>query len=180
MTLDEDQEVFENYYDCVYEGDLNPRPWYFFDYDENYEIDNSHLDALTKMWVLADKLIDTETANLVMDQIHWYCNLMDDFAGPDSFNLVYDSTVSDSPLRAFMCDLVIYEGGADFFGNEDSSEYHVEFYRDVAVRLIRITNENGKSSKTFKDVFGEGGFPHSHMPCSDRYHLRDPTPSRKR
>jgi hypothetical protein len=174
---DDDPEVFENYMRCVYSGDLDPHP--YDSSDGSNSIDDGHLDALSKIWVLADKLIDLQTANMNMDEIYNYCNKMEDFARNSSFNLVYDSTVSDSPLRMFMRDTVIYNhhGIVGFFEHEDPSDYHVEFYRDIAVRLMCITNENRKSSRTFKGIFG-GGVP-SHMPPSNHYHLHGPAPSSK-
>jgi uncharacterized protein YqkB len=156
--LDDDPPVFENYVHAAYFG---PFP---------HDICDHHLDALSKMWVLADKLIDIKTANLVMDAIHDYYTEMCEFAGSSSFNLVYESTGSG--------DTVIYSGWAGWFC-EDPSEYHFELYRDIAVEYMAIQSKSLELSKTFKDIFGETLV--CHMPPSRRYHLRDleRTPSSK-
>jgi hypothetical protein len=88
---------------------------YNIDYDEETdEVDNAETRLLIKLYVLADKLIDLDTANLVMDELIAHvdaCKIPPDI---DYINIVYQCTPTGSPLRALFCDLYIHEAGYDW------------------------------------------------------------------
>ena len=131
---DDDPEVFENYMRCVYFGDLDPYPY------ERLGLDDAHVNALIKMWVLADKLLDPKTANLVMDKIVNFCAALIGFPDISCFNLAYSSTAKGSPLRSFFCAMVLCEDMWGVF--DDPNELPPDFFLDMAVELIRMKKES--------------------------------------
>jgi hypothetical protein len=135
MILDDDDpEVFENYMRCVYSGDLDPFPY------ERLGLDDAHVNALIKMWVLADKLLDPKTANLVMDKIVNFCAALIEFPDISCFKLAYSSTAKGSPLRSFFCAMVLCEDMWGVF--DDPNELPPDFFLDMAVELIRMKKES--------------------------------------
>jgi hypothetical protein len=127
------------------------------------------------MWVLADKLADLETANRVMDKFVHFCTGMDEFPDTRCFKLVYDSTIKGSPLKSFLCALVICQdvvGGLD-----EPGDVPPEFFQDMAVELCRMKNDlfcNGNVKRVV-------GVDIPDLPLS-RWHMHDGgerTPSNK-
>lgn len=100
------------------------------------------LEICVDLYLLADRLRDVQTANLVMDELIRFSN-----EGKNSFpekviRRVYEATVHGNPLRKFARDECVYE--------TDSSNYmlvhveggHPEFARDVMVEFLRLRDDN--------------------------------------
>jgi hypothetical protein len=157
---DDDPEVFENYMRCVYSGDLDPFPY------ERHGLDDAHVNALIKMWVLADKLLDPKTANLVMDKIVKFCAALIEFRDISCFKLAYSSTAKGSPLRSFFCVMVLCQDISGLF--DDPNELPPEFFHDMAVELCRMKKEfTGKNPYECVIVTSIGDL----SPC--RWHQHD-------
>lgn len=130
---DDDPEVFENYMRCVYSGDLDPFPY------ERHGFEDAHAKALIKVWVLADKLVDSETTNLVMDKLVEFCTGMYEFPDVSCFNLAYGFTARGSPLRSFLCVLVLCQDQNGHFHNPD--HLPADFFHDLGIELARMKRE---------------------------------------
>jgi hypothetical protein len=139
---DDDPEVFANYMRCVY-ADRLP-----FAKDP----EDSYFECLIQLYVLADKLGDLMTANMVMDRLvslSEEVNLTPNF---DDIELSYKFTVSGSPLRAVLRDLLIYEG-SETDDKLETSGLLFEFYRDATRELMKINLRIQSGEMTFAAAF---------------------------
>jgi hypothetical protein len=127
-----------------------------------------HFRALIMLHVLADKLGDLLTANLIMAQIISFSDGSRSLPSIASINLAYASTVEASPLRLFPLDQFIYEAETNYFDGEKLSQYPAEFFRDIAVEYVAVKHntipEDGDKVKRRIDL------PVSTM-ANCKYHL---------
>lgn len=115
---DEDPELFQAYMNCVYFGFETIKPWvdsFKFPTQEETSADDgptaqdSLFTKLISLYLLCQKLVDLETANMVIDEIvrfggkAWSIPLL----APTS--LAYSTTVKHDPLRALVRDYWMYE-----------------------------------------------------------------------
>ncbi|PQE07901.1 btb poz domain containing protein [Rutstroemia sp. NJR-2017a WRK4] len=74
--------------------------------DEDGDPPPEHVNHLIELWILADKILMPTLQNMVMDQIYTISWLLFDQCGLDvqaiNFNLVYNNTTTESPLRALV------------------------------------------------------------------------------
>jgi hypothetical protein len=77
-------------------------------YTREYELADSHYERLVNLYLLADKLRDLSTANMVMDQIQQFCNATDVHPGKVPISAAYQSTGEGSPLRKILRDMWFY------------------------------------------------------------------------
>ena len=136
--LNDDPEVLTNYMRCVYLGDVSPLLK-----GQNWGEKGSqvHFQALIMIFVLADRLCDLLTANIVTAEIIDFSGRMGMLPDSTATNLVYASTASTNPLRALMRDYCVYEAGNVQFAGEMSSKYHTEFFPDVVVEHVKINDD---------------------------------------
>jgi hypothetical protein len=147
---DDTPEVFASYMRCVYLGLVTPIS---DDGDLTHDWDTS----LVGLYVLADKLDDLTTANLVIDRLVSLSDETDLLLSSPAVNLVYSSTTSGSPLRALIRDQFVYEAGIDYFDTEPNMKriFHCDFFRDIAAEYLRIKNTamEQRPADTIKNVF---------------------------
>jgi len=132
---DDDPEVFAIYMRCVYLGNVNFLP-------DPKEID---FIPLIKAYVIADKLGDLMTANMIIDRIISYSDEVNMLAGVDQVELLYNFTASGSPLRALVCDHFIHEADSQYLLKGDLSEIDREFFQDIALRYLSIKRADGNT-----------------------------------
>jgi hypothetical protein len=93
--------------------------------------------------VLADKLIDIHTANLVIDAMIAHIDVSEI---PDSIfiNIVYKCTPSGSPLRALFRDLNIHETPYYWFQEilQRKENLPIDFLNDIILEYGRIHAEH--------------------------------------
>jgi hypothetical protein len=162
---DDDPEVFANYMQSVYLGDVTP----LSDGDVNNRVVHDRFDSLIALWVLADKLGDLEAANLTIDTIVSYSDEVNLIPGAKNVSLVYRTTVNSSPLRTLMRDLYIHDACEDL--RDDMSEFGLEFYRDVACKYLEVKRASRKYAATVAKAFDTA------LSNNDRclYHSHSPT-----
>lgn len=143
--LNDDPEVFTNYMRCVYLGDVSPLLK-----GQNWGEKGSqvHFQALIMIFVLADRLCDLLTANIVTAEIIDFSGRMGMLPDSTATNLVYASTASTNPLRALMRDYCVYEAGIVQFAGEMSSKSHTELFPDVVVEHVKIKSKSLESMTT--------------------------------
>lgn len=124
---DHDPQEFSDYLALIYTGDLSCSDatlsqWYIEncpDEDERWaEIGTAHveyLQNLASLYVLADKLDDPVSANLIIDK---FVKIYDDSGNillPSLATWIYEHTPPKSPLRNVVLDTLFYESGIGYF-----------------------------------------------------------------
>jgi hypothetical protein len=147
--VDDDPEIFANYMRCVYLGDFEPllkgKNW-------SEEESQDHFHALTKLFVLADKVGDLLTANLITDEIVAYSDQASLIPDGVVIDLAYSSTVSTSPLRALMRDYFVFEADEIHVDEDIQSKHHTEFFRDIITEYMKVKKRNVESATTVKSA----------------------------
>lgn len=103
-----------------------------------------NMKLLIKLYLLADTLIDPVTANLTIDELIRQVSVNQVVIGPDEVNLVYSSTASDCPLRAYIVEWFLHP--INFEANElllDAELTH-ELKNEIAVE-VRHKNWVGRN-----------------------------------
>lgn len=106
---------------------------------------------LAKLYLLADRLQDMKTANLVIDEIICFCTQEGKDPGPGFVRLVYESTVHGHPLRKWLRDSCVYDTCSSYYMQLHVSEFHSEFARDVMVEFVRLRDCN--ATRKVEDVY---------------------------
>ncbi|OQO14702.1 hypothetical protein B0A48_00083 [Cryoendolithus antarcticus] len=94
---DEKPKIFEAYLHCIYRDEVN----------KHYKSNHAH-QPLFELYVLADKLEDAKTANVIIDEI---VERSKDILIPTATEAryVYTHSVTGSPLRMLLVDLLVHE-----------------------------------------------------------------------
>ena len=111
--------------------------------EEEDDVDNAKTRVLIKLYILADKLIDPYTANVVIDTLIRHVHLS---SVSDSLfiNIVYKYTPTGSPLRTLFRDWHIHElEYCEYQAQFDAiQDLPVEFLKDFLVETGRICKGN--------------------------------------
>ena len=67
-------------------------------------LSNAAFEALIRLYMLADKLQDLLTANMIMDELICFSSKTNEVPKHGSISLAYSSTASSSPLRTLLRD----------------------------------------------------------------------------
>nr|OQO21010.1 hypothetical protein B0A51_12874 [Rachicladosporium sp. CCFEE 5018] len=94
---DEKPMVFEAYLHCVYRDEVNA----------NYKSNGTH-QPLFELYVLADKLGDAKTANVIIDEIVARSDDID-ISTANEARYVYTHSIAGRPLRKLLIDLLVHE-----------------------------------------------------------------------
>lgn len=133
------------------------------------------LDIFTDLYLLADRLRDVETANLVMDALICFSYKGGRIFDTDTIRLVYDSTAHGNPLRKYMRDECVYDTTSWLYMDLHVAGCHPEFARDVMVEFLRVKDFNSKEKvQDVYRMYGEHG-KHSRFADKCRYHQHDET-----
>jgi hypothetical protein len=101
----------------------------------------AHYTSLSKLYILADKLGDLTSANLIIDE---FIDSSDDMAFAPSdkvVNFIYESTAHGNPLRRLMRDIWTYETTKASYLDYHAVKLHADFIRDVMVESFRTRFE---------------------------------------
>jgi len=101
-------------------------------------------DIFTDLYLLADRLRDIETANLVMDALICFRDKGGKIFDTGVVRRVYDSTVHGNPLRKLVRDECVYDTQSWVYMDLHAAGYHPEFARDVMVEFLRVKDFNAK------------------------------------
>ena len=118
--------------------------------EENDSVGNAMTRVLIKLYMLADKLIDLHTANLVIDELVRHVDGLTFMPGAYFIRIVYQCTPRSGPLRALFRDWYIHEGDYTWDDWEDFN-VPVEFLQDLISETGQIHNEN--CDRTIDKVF---------------------------
>lgn len=128
-------EVFAGYMQCVYNGTVTLPEL------PDYMGDNS-FKGLIMLYLLANKLNDLTTTNLVMDEIIVLSEKVREIPSSYSITLVYKSTAAGSPLRKLCRDYYVHEAMDWMLEDSDEGEFHFEFLKDVLLEFRRMSSHD--------------------------------------
>jgi hypothetical protein len=97
---------------------------------------------LIDLYLLADRLQDMETANLVMDNLLRFSTEGRQCFAAEIVRRGYDATVHGNPLRKFMRDECVYETQSSEYMDYHVESAHPDFTRDAMVEFLRLRDEN--------------------------------------
>jgi len=128
--------VFASYMQCVYFGSVAvPEiPGYS---------EKDSLGALIVLYLLADKLNDVPTTNLVMDEIIVLSEEVLDLPCSDSVTLAYDSTVAGSPLRKLCRDYYVNQAKRVRLEKIHQGRFPFQSLQDVVLEFERLATSDG-------------------------------------
>jgi hypothetical protein len=160
---DDDPAGFSHYARCVYLNNVD-----FLPHAE--ESTKPHFTSLLRLYILADRLGDLKTANMVIDRLVSYSDEVKRIPGSDDIRLSYNFTASGSPLRAVLRDQFIHEVSANYFQEHKAANSHREFLQDIVVGYLDIKETtNVDKSMSVGDAFrvkvssmDDGCFYHQH------------------
>jgi hypothetical protein len=110
---------------------------------------NFGFQQLIRVYLLADRLQDLVTTNVVIDEIMRFSDISGRIPCSDNFNHVYDHTTPHSPLRALMRDFWIYEMDEEY--DQALDALPKDFMHDVLREFLRVKRD-GKHA-TVKKAF---------------------------
>jgi hypothetical protein len=137
MLKDEDPQVFSAYLHTVYFGVVSLK--------NRIAEDAEVARFLVDLYLLADKLLDPVTANMVIDEI---LSFFDRNIGPLSGVTphVYASTADGSPLRMLVRDFYIHEVNRSWPTSAGEWDLPTEFLQDFALEICRLQQENPRGT----------------------------------
>lgn len=157
----EDSEVFSTYVNCVYFGpeilqhyadNIKAQPeTESVDDDDDDDLVNQGFIALVELYLMSDRLQDFITANLVIDELMRFQDVVQLVPHNSTVSLAYSHTVKNSPLRRLMRDYWVYLKRprdirvGSFEGLPD------ECIKDVMLEFYSVMEKHGK--KTVDDAF---------------------------
>jgi hypothetical protein len=145
MLKDEDPQVFSAYLHTVYFGVVSLKNRTAEDAAGNATGNASRNKEVARflidLYLLADKLLDSVTANMVIDEI---LSFFDRNIGPLSGVTphVYASTADGSPLRMLVRNFYIHEVNRSWPTSAGEWDLPTEFLQDFALEICRLQQEN--------------------------------------
>jgi hypothetical protein len=94
--------------------------------------------ALAEVYLLADRLQDLETANLIIDELIRFAASRHVIPWVQVANLVYESTVHGNPFRKLLRDYCVYETHGSDYMEMYISGWPSELTRDVTAEFMRL------------------------------------------
>lgn len=104
------------------------------------KVANEKFLCLTRLYVLADRFQDLQTANAIIDQIVVCSEESSQIPGFDPVTFAYGATTPRSPLRSLFRDYWVYEAAPHSVDDLKAKSFPAEFYCDVAHECLQITN----------------------------------------
>lgn len=156
---DTDPSTFQDYLKLVYTGEFDepdteiPRSTKDCSPAERDVIliaSESYFQKLASLYVLADKLQDSTSANSVMDRLLIFSDASNFLIPAPTLAWVYEHTPQNSFLRKMVRDVYIYETREGNF-DEGEPELPNELYREIARENRRLIIMNGKEK--VQDVY---------------------------
>lgn len=122
--------------------------------EENTQLDvqaYGQMDALVKLYLIADKLQDLTTVNIAIDEIVRFSHSTQRNPYHSTIRIAYEATTHGSPLRRLIRDFFVFETMEYLAPRIHAENLPLDFYRDVAVELLRrkSLDEEGPLSKTY-------------------------------
>lgn len=128
-------------------------------------------ETLIKTHLLADKLQDPQTANLIIDELVHSSKAAGLHISTRLTRLVYASTVHPNPLRKLLRDTLVHETYSREYMLVHDSIYPMELARDVAVDFLRLKDAN--ETEILQSVYGPSVKDAKRAEDKCRYHQHD-------
>jgi hypothetical protein len=138
ILADESPSTFKKYTRYVYFGVTPEEPKYQNSMISRVYNKPAHFGNQIGLYLLADRLGDHKTANLMTDEIYTYSCLVEEQHEKQDVNLVYRSTEPDNLLRALLRDMMIYHGHPDDWPNESLRGYDYRFRDDLLLKFMDL------------------------------------------
>lgn len=106
---------------------------------------------LTDLYLLADRLRDMRTANLVMDELIRFSVKGDESFTDEVVRRAYNATAHGNPLRKLLRDECVYATNSTDYRYLHVDTGHPEFTRDVMVEFIRL--RDSAANEKVEDVY---------------------------
>ena len=139
---DEDPDVFASYMRCVYASNADFFP----------EVELASFAPFIRLYLLADKLGDLMTANMVIDRMVRYSDEDKVLPGHRDVELAYNFTASGNPLRAVLRDYLIHEDSQVFDINK-SANLPRDYLHDIIAGYTEIKRRVSTRTTTVKSAF---------------------------
>jgi hypothetical protein len=126
---------------------------------------------LVDLYLLADKLIDPNSANMAIDALIDVIEERSEYLGAALIHLVYESTAADSPLRRLVRDYSMVDGttSTSNSGYFQSNEFPYDFIKDVLLE-VWVNNRNNADAKVRKAYCPKVLEPHRyHYPVDNTF-----------
>ena len=159
-----DEQVFDIYLHCIYKDfvDIGDVEYVLTGKDELSNVETKYA-RLVKLWILADRLGDIVTSNMVIDQVISHAESTSKIPGAPSIRAVESGTVTKSTPRKLFIDFYIH--------NEDryailslldlvkAGDVPHSFLRGVIEKKARLESENRHDSvdDLFMFNYSDGG-----------------------
>jgi hypothetical protein len=165
-----DPELFQEYVHCVYFGPQALRQWAQASEvkteansdgstrDEKQTAADLVFKKLVGLYLLAVRLVDFKTANMVTDEIIRASDALACIPTQGPVSLAYASTGTGSPLRRLLRDFWIYQSASTQTDSEHlrTAGFPAECVQDIAIDMIRIASsdpDNTNFDQAFKDFY---------------------------
>ena len=144
--------------------------------ERRHELADQFYNTLINLYLLADKLQDTTTANMVMDKIEQFYDYERVHPGSLPVLTAYQSTVEGSPLRRLLRDIWLYDTNRNSINRFQENEFPNEFLHDVLQLYMSIKTSGPKNLDSFSDFTANDGLLNKdecEIPVRCRYHQHD-------
>lgn len=169
----EDPKLFQAYLNFVYFGPETVEQWADVSEaettakpeantkDEKQAVADTVFEKLIRLYLLAERLIDLKTANMVIAEIIRASRLLGCIPTQSPTSLAYVSTVEGSPLRRLLRDYWFCESASTHTDHERvrAAGFPLEFLQDIAIKGLRTLEVPAEYSyirfKNFKTICAE-------------------------
>ena len=118
--------------------------------------------ALIKLYLLADKLQDLATANMVIDELMDFVAKAAQIPRYAPTSLAYNSTAGNNPLRALLRDYWVYQMPTDGADLLKANNFPKDFLRDVAAEFMLLRLGKATTQDCKRDKCSEKCLYHQH------------------
>jgi hypothetical protein len=141
---DEDPEVFNGYMNCVYVGKGSLKHYVdavqsCSEVDRNNNV-NAGFNELIQVYLLADKLQDLSTANMIIEEIKQFSDNVDRVPSDGCYTYVYSNTTPHNPLRKLMRDFWMHEMNPAHHRSAD--DLPRALMEDILLEFMRIKDQD--------------------------------------
>jgi hypothetical protein len=138
------------------------------------ELADIRYNTLIKLYLLADKLQDMATANMVMDKIEQFYKIAGVHPDKVPISTAYQSTVEGCPLRKWLHNIWFYDTNERSEKRFQENGFNNEFLHDVLKQYMRV-KVTRPSKDSFSIIEANDGLDEleCEIPIRCRYHQHD-------
>jgi hypothetical protein len=161
----EDPELFQSYLNCVYFGSETLEQWADAakveahsegnTREQKQAVADSLFSKLVRMYLLAERLVDSKTANIASGEIIRSVDRLGCIPTQAPISLAYACSTRESPLRNLLRDFWIYESFSYGTSRERlrTSGFPPDFVQDIAIEMLRVASGDVlELTRTVEDI----------------------------